>query len=101
MTRSAAREIARKTVNERIANRQILTLKQYRDLVDDETETVFTSRRVVMLSEKFDAPQFAREFLQLARDDGGRDLVVRAYTKISGEYCVSGRPRMHWTEVKI
>lgn len=62
---------------------------------DDRVARVLSGKSVKPPSDPFDAPQFATEFLELARKtDGGVRLEVR-YRKEIGT-TKSGKPRMKW-----
>lgn len=65
------------------------------EMVDEKTDKIMKSSRCVMLSEKFDAPQFAEEYRSLARKIDSRHLMIMAYCK-TGQKTKKGRPKMHW-----
>jgi len=91
MTRPRAREIAKNRVDRKFN----VTESKWNELVDLETDNIMKSRRSVMLSDKFDAPQFAKEYMELARHIESRDLHIKAQCK-TGAFTKKGRPKFHW-----
>lgn len=93
MTASAAREIAkRELLNKGLPHHD------YDVRLKVKTEKIMQSDQVIMLSEKFDAPQFAKDFLELAKQGEHRHLHIKAYTQLSRDP-VTGRKKMHWISV--
>lgn len=65
----------------------------------DEADKIMTSNQVVQLSDKFDAPQFAEDFLRLTeRTQEHRSLRIKAWTKVDGQ-TKGGRQKMEWQSV--
>lgn len=56
-----------------------LTLAEWNEAVDKQAAAIFDGERVKQLSQLFDAPQYAQQFIELARKAGPcRDLRIRA-----------------------
>lgn len=94
MTASAAREIARRN----LLNKKSLPHYEFDALLKLKIEEIMQSDQVIMLSDKFDAPQFAKDFLELAKKGEHRHLHIKAYTQLSRDP-VTGRKKMHWISV--
>lgn len=85
MTKSKAKELAAK-----------LAIKKD-ETPEDRIARVLAGKATKPLSEAFDAPQFAKEFLELARrTDGGIRLSIRI-RKVIGT-TKSGKDRMKWVD---
>jgi hypothetical protein len=69
--------------------------KEWIERVRKRADELMASGKVVQLSDKFDAPQFAEEFLELARKGGGRSLSVRRYAQV-GTNQKTMRPKFAW-----
>ena len=97
MTRPRANEIAKRAVDKKLEKDgdKVPELK-WLELVSKKCDEVMRSDRVVMLSERFDAPQFAREFKALAERLEHRDLIIKAHCPVHGEYTKTGKRKMHW-----
>jgi hypothetical protein len=100
MSRHRAVEIARRTVPtvKGPANYAIaLSVDEWEAEVQTAADGIMASQKVVQLSEKFDAPSFAREFLAIAKRDGAIRLHIKAHCE-NGTDPVTKRPKYHWTE---
>jgi hypothetical protein len=89
MTRPRAVEMARKSISDNVNE------MAWNSLVNNKADEIMESRRCVMLSDKFDAPQFAEDYRNLARSIESRDLCIKAQCK-TGDFTKKGRPKMHW-----
>jgi hypothetical protein len=75
------------TCAKKLAERQILKIpikqKDYDKKISEFVEAIMESKRIAQLSDAYDAPQFAREFLDLLKSSGirCRGLKVRARIK--------------------
>lgn len=76
MTESHAHAKARKTTKTSVGKRPLSEV-EWLEAVDEEANRLMAKGRAQKLSEMFDAPQFAKEFLALARKDKGRGLHIR------------------------
>ena len=96
MTRPQARVIAKRAVDKMIRKKKDCTPESdWLKLVDAEEIRIMESSQTVMLSDKFDAPQFVQDYRNLAARIESRDLHIKAWCK-TGEKLKSGRPKMHW-----
>jgi hypothetical protein len=78
MTQHVALADARKSTPTKIAGRQ-LSAAQWGVAVCRAAEKIMASEKVKQLSPLFDAPQFAEQFIQMARKTGDcRDMKIRA-----------------------
>ena len=94
MTRPAANVLARKKL---IAKKvEHISERVYEGMVRDESDVLMAGTRITMLSDKFDAPQFAEKFLGLAKKHEHRDLHIKAYCKVGTEQTPTGKQKMHW-----
>jgi hypothetical protein len=66
MTRAAALEIARKKTPTVVMGR-LIPQEEWERRVQDTTETILRGDMVKQLSPAFDAPQFATQFIEMAR----------------------------------
>ncbi len=99
MTRPKAIDMARKAVDRQLLkSNKHLPESKWSDLVAEKVEIIMASSRCVMLSEKFDAPEFAKDFRKLAQKVESRDLHIKAYCKTGMASLKTGRPIMHWVE---
>ncbi|MCE4052456.1 hypothetical protein [Pseudomonas sp. Au-Pse12] len=56
-----------------------LTLAEWNEAVEKQAAAIFDGEKVKQLSQLFDAPQYAQQFIELARKAGPcRDLRIRA-----------------------
>lgn len=102
MTRPYAIDIARKVVNRQINNgRQFVPEPKCNQMVDEQADKVMASSKCVMLSEKFDAPRFAKDFKNLATKIESRDLHIKAYCKTGQTEMKTGKPKMHWVALAL
>lgn len=90
MTRHHAIDMAKK-----IANKKCVPESEWDELVNENANAVMQSRQIVRLSEKFDAPQFALDFRDIAKRSESRDLHIKAYCQADGK-TLTGKPKMHW-----
>lgn len=102
MTRSHAYSIARKKTPT-IDRGYVLPESEWLQRVAAETEAIMRGESIRQLSPKFDAPQFADQFIAMAmRTERHRDLQVRAYRQAKGAHGGpiyigrSKRPKMEW-----
>lgn len=97
MTRNRALEAARKTVDPS-KDGKVLPESEWLALVDEEADRIMQGTRVIQLSEKFDSPDVAQQFLELAKKAESRDLRIRAHNK-TGAHTKTGRPEVEWIEI--
>lgn len=89
MTRPAANVLARKKL---IAKKvKDISEREYELLVCDESDKLMAGSRVTVLSDKYDAPQFAKEFVALVKKHEHRDLHIKAYCKVKNEQTPTGK----------
>ena len=93
MTKGCALTMARET----IMLTGSMSQAEWNTLVDKEVERVMQSELCVQLSDKFDAPQFAKDYISLARKVHSRDLHIKSWSK-TGEYTPTGRAKMAWSD---
>lgn len=79
MTRSHARGIAKKKTRTITEGGHLLSEIEWMQRVAGETEAIMRGKSIRQLSPKFDAPQFADQFIAMAMREQSRDLQVRAY----------------------
>lgn len=97
MTRPAATEIAKRTINRRIEEIGLFVSEShFWEMVQEESDKIMESGQSVKLSQAFDAPQFAKQYRDMARKLESRDLEIKAYCKSRETSPVTGRPKMHW-----
>lgn len=82
-----------------------LTLAEWNEAVEQRAAAIMASEKVKQLSHLFDAPQYAQQFIELARKSGQcRDLRIRAKCEITdtqGKPVINPKtklPRIGWTE---
>ncbi|WP_426427736.1 hypothetical protein [Pseudomonas palmensis] len=82
-----------------------LTLAEWNEAVEQRAAAIMASEKVKQLSHLFDAPQYAQQFIELARKSGQcRDLRIRAkceLTDAKGKPVINPKtklPRIGWTE---
>lgn len=97
MTRHRALEASRKTVS-KVKDNKVLPESEWLALVDAEADKIMKGTRCIQLSEKFDSPSVAMQFLAIARKYDSRDLRIRAHTK-TGEYTKSGKQKLEWVDI--
>jgi aspartate oxidase len=98
MTKSRAREEAKKLVDSYSApKRRQKTLDEIRAEIDEKTGVVFEARSV-RLSDMFDAPQFAEEFLAAAKKEESRGLHIRAHVFTGEKDPKTKRPLKKWVD---
>lgn len=102
MTRAAALEIARAKTPSVVKN-IVIPESEWMQRVEQTADVIMASKRVKQLSAAFDAPQFADDFLSIARRmESSRDMHVRAkqvVTDANGKPVYSKRgkkPRKAW-----
>jgi len=103
MTRSHAYSIARKKTPTIDRGGYVLHESEWLQRVAAETEAIMRGESIRQLSPKFDAPQFADQFIAMAmRTERHRDLQVRAYRQAkdaAGKPIYVGKskkPKMEW-----
>ena len=78
MTRAAATEIARKKVPTVVEN-VVIPQDEWEQRVQETADAIMHGKQVKQLSQAFDAPQFANQFIQIAmRTQNSRSLHIRA-----------------------
>lgn len=84
-----------------------LTLAEWNLAVEQQAAKIMAGEKVKQLSQMFDAPQYAQQFMELARKTGKcRDLRIRAKTVITdaeGQPVINKKtkaPRMGWTDYR-
>lgn len=97
MTRHRALEAARKTVDP-MKDGEVLPESEWLSLVDAEADLIMKGNRVIQLSEKFDSPDVAQQFLALAKRTESRDLKVKAHNR-TGAHTKTGRPEVEWIDI--
>ncbi|MGE8358354.1 hypothetical protein [Pseudomonas sp.] len=82
-----------------------LTLAEWNEAVEQRAAAIMASEKVKQLSHLFDAPQYAQQFIELARKSGQcRDLRIRAKCELTdskGKPVINRKtklPRIGWTE---
>lgn len=98
MTRHRALERAYKDVP-LMKKGEVLPVSAWLKLVNEKADEIMQASNTVQISEKFDAPHFAREFLELARRSESRDLHIKAYHDSGERNPKTGRPIMRWTRI--
>lgn len=106
MTRPRAVEMARKKVptsrpDEK--DRRViinLTALEWEIAVQKEADVIFAGSQCVQLSDKYDAPHFAFDYLDLARKNGARGLHVKSYAKTGDKNPKTGKPVFEWKLVQ-
>lgn len=97
MTEHFAREEAKKKTPAK------KTMQEWLDAVEARVDQVLEGSRCVQLSNLFDAPQFARQYIELLRKSGRcRDLRIRAKVKVERPAETRGKkkaPSTTWKDV--
>ena len=82
-----------------------LTIAEWELAVDQQAAKIMSGEKVKQLSQLFDAPQYAQQFMELARKTGKcRDLRIRAKCEITdtkGNPVINQKtkmPKVGWTE---
>ncbi|MDD1977154.1 hypothetical protein [Pseudomonas tussilaginis] len=84
MTADVALAEARKITKTSRLPTQGLTLSEWNIAVEKTAAKIMTGKKVKQLSQLFDAPQYAEQFMELARKTGEcRDLRIRAKCEIT------------------
>jgi hypothetical protein len=102
MTRARALEMARKSVKtwkkdpNDSRNTINLSAAEWEAAVQAEADKVMAGTKVVQLSDKYDAPSFAFDYLNLARKHGARGLHVKSYAKTGEKNPKTGKDIMAW-----
>lgn len=100
MTRAAAKDLAKKSVDKDIQKAgKFVPESSWLKMVEAETDSIMKSSKVVMLSNKFDAPQFAQDFKRLAEKIESRSLHIKAYCQSQEKSVKTGKYKMHWVRV--
>jgi len=97
MTPAAAMVKARKKVPTHKEYGAAISEKDWLAKVKTVADEIMGGSQCIQLSDKFDAPQFADEYLALAQKFGGRSLYVKAYSPTGDRNPSTGRPVMSWT----
>lgn len=102
MTEHFARDEARKKTPTSVGKTE-LTPTQWLAAVENRAEKTMLSSRIVQLSNLFDAPQFAQQYIELLRKAGKcRDLKIRAKVKVEHSAETRGKkkaPSTTWKDV--
>lgn len=102
MTEHFAREEAKKKTPTSVGKTE-LTPSQWLAAVESRAEKIMSGPRVVQLSNLFDAPQFAQQYIELLRKSGRcRDLRIRAKVKVEHPAETRGKkkaPSTTWKDV--
>ncbi|CAD5376758.1 conserved hypothetical protein [Pseudomonas sp. OF001] len=97
MTEHFAREEAKKKTPAK------KTMQEWLDAVEARVDQVLEGPRCVQLSNLFDAPQFAQQYIELLRKSGRcRDLRIRAKVKVERPAEARGKkkaPSTTWKDV--
>ena len=84
MTANVALAMARDTTKTSRLPTAGLTLAEWNQAVEEQAAKIMTGKKVRQLSQLFDAPQYAEQFIALARKTGEcRDLRIRAKCEIT------------------
>ncbi|WP_445677582.1 hypothetical protein [Pseudomonas putida] len=82
-----------------------LTIAEWELAVEQQAAKIMSGEKVKQLSQLFDAPQYAQQFMELARKTGKcRDLRIRAKCEITdtkGNPVINQKtkmPKVGWTE---
>ncbi|MEO0437910.1 MAG: hypothetical protein AAF098_13475 [Pseudomonadota bacterium] len=79
MTESFAREKAKRTTK-RYCNGKHLSESEWLEAVNENAELLIgKSKKVERISQLFDSPQFAEEYIEIAKKQRHRDLHIKAY----------------------
>lgn len=95
MTRHKALEMAKRDTQDKSHETEAQWLARVQKAADD----IMQSDQTTQLSEKFDSPQFAREFMELARKHESRHLQIKAWCKSGHRSEKTGREMMHWVAI--
>jgi hypothetical protein len=98
MSRRYALEAARKSVPQAKGG-EVLPESEWLSQVDDAADEIMSSKRVVQLSEKFDTPHVAKEFLNIAKGAGCRDLRIKAYIVTDKRSLKTGKLKKKWISI--
>jgi hypothetical protein len=100
MTRHRAFEMAKRQIDREIDRKgKFVAEQEWLERVNARTDLIMNSDHTIQLSEKFDAPQFAREFLQIARKFESRHLHIKAHHKT--DEMKLGKPVLVWQDVSV
>ncbi len=82
-----------------------LALAEWNEAVDKQAAAIFGGEKVKQLSQLFDAPEYAQQFIELARRAGPcRDLLIRAkavLTDAEGKPVINPKtktPKVGWAD---
>ena len=81
------------------AEKRPMTPDEYEAAVKQHADETMAGTRTIQLSEKFDAPQFAKEFLEIAKRYESRSLHIKAYRKTGEKNPKTGKEIMGWADV--
>ncbi|WP_422419192.1 hypothetical protein [Pseudomonas sp. GZD-222] len=105
MTANVALAMARETTKTSRLPTAGLTLAEWNKAVEEQAAKIMAGKKVRQLSQLFDAPQYAEQFMELARKTGQcRDLRIRAKCEITdakGKPVINAKtkmPKVGWTE---
>jgi hypothetical protein len=97
MTKHHATEIARREIGRLIEKRGKYVREKARNrAVRVRANSIMRSTKVVQLSEKFDAPQFAEQFRDIAAKSESRNLQIKAQSRYEDK--VTKRPKLEWLD---
>ena len=101
MTRHRAVEMAKRQINREIEKKGgFVPEPEWLERVNARADEIMKSDHTIQLSEKFDAPQFAREFLEIAQKYESRQLHIKAQSNV-GVNPKTGRPITEWNSVSL
>ena len=102
MTRHRAREMAKKrTKIVRKVNGVFEQIPESEWLakVDEETNKIMAGSQVAQLSDRFDSPDIARQFFDIARRADSRDLRIKAQNRTGA--IKKGRLQTEWIDIDV
>ncbi|MHC2144553.1 hypothetical protein [Pseudomonas sp. 210_17 TE3656] len=105
MTANLALAMARETTKPSRLPTTGLTLAEWNPAVEEQAAKIMAGKKVRQLSQLFDAPQYAEQFVELERKTGEcRDLRIRAKCEITdakGKPVINQKtklPKAGWTD---
>lgn len=105
MTVSHARSIALEKTPSVLLDGTIIPESEWTQRVEDVTDAIMRGNQIKQLSDKFDMPQVAQQFIVMARRAGAhRNLHIRAWCQLKDDagkpiFTKGGKkPRMGWVD---
>lgn len=105
MTEATALAEARKRTST-IEHGEVLDPETWEQRVRRAVDRILDSKRVKKVSPSYDAPQFAQQFLELARRSRHRDLVIKASMVVKDADGLpvlnkkTGKPKRAWVDYR-